>query len=61
VAKPGAGPLADDPGARRRPAIVGLFYAVMSPTVGFAYAGAWMLLSVIASGAILAARSTDPP
>lgn len=32
-------------------AIVGLLYAVVSPSVGFAYAASWMLLSVIAGAA----------
>jgi MFS family permease len=30
-------------------AVVGLLYAAVSPTVGFAYAAAWMVLSVAAS------------
>jgi MFS family permease len=42
-------------------AIVGLLYALVSPTVGFAYAGGWMLLSVVASGAASQRRSTAPP
>ncbi|MGD0320099.1 MAG: MFS transporter [Acidimicrobiales bacterium] len=39
-------------GAFASSAAVGLLYAIVSPTVGFAYAAGWMLLSVLASGAI---------
>jgi MFS family permease len=39
-------------GAFASSAAVGLLYAIVSPTVGFAYASGWMALSVLASGAI---------
>ncbi len=39
-------------GAFASSAAVGLLYTIASPTVGFAYAAGWMLLSVLASGAI---------
>lgn len=38
-------------------AAVGLLWTAVSPTVGFAYAGGWMLVSLLASFAALAAGS----
>jgi hypothetical protein len=46
-------------GAFASSAAVGLLYTIVSPTVGFAYAAGWMLLSVLASGAI--ALPSVPP
>jgi MFS family permease len=37
-------------------AVVGVLYAALSPTVGFAYAAAWMVLSVAASAFTLSPR-----
>ena len=41
-------------------AIVGLLWAAVSPTVAFAYAAGWMLISLFASGAIGDGRSLNP-
>jgi MFS family permease len=38
-------------------AVVGLLWTVVSPTVGFAYAAGWMLVSLLGTGAIEAGRS----
>lgn len=36
--------------------VVGLLYAAVSPTAGFAYAAAWTVLSALAAGALAPAR-----
>jgi hypothetical protein len=35
--------------APRTPSIVGLLYVAVTPTIGFAYAAAWMVLGVAAT------------
>ena len=38
-------------------AVVGLLWTAVSPTVGFAYAAGWMLVSLLGTGALAGARS----
>ena len=40
--------------------VVGLLWALVSPTVGFTYAAAWMLAAVLATG-LLHTRPGPPP
>ena len=42
-------------------AVVGLLWTAVSPTAGFAYAAAWMVVSLLAAGAIDNARSQTGP
>ncbi len=41
-------------------AVVGLLWAAVSPTVAFAYAAGWMLVSLFAAGAIGGGGSLSP-
>jgi hypothetical protein len=40
-------------------AVVGLLWTAVSPTVGFAYAAGWMLVSLFSAGAIGRVRARN--
>lgn len=40
--------------------VAGVLYATVSPLAGFAYAGAWMLLSLLTETASMGIRSVRP-
>jgi hypothetical protein len=40
-------------------AVVGLLWTAVSPTVAFAYAAGWMLVSLLGAGAVGSARSRN--